>query len=221
VRQDEICRAGSNVTDLHAVFEFDEADLAANRLGQLSARQRERLARLAHEERADQGAARLSLLVIAALFAAYFLIVPPLGDSLGPFICLVIAGWFAALCGIGYGSYRLARLLLRRRPVTPLADASVIPRTGRLSQVDDGEHLHLMLADAELQSNVDAVEDARLWELEPDAVYTLYFFGAYVVAVERACGSKPQSSLGKRAEGVPGTASAGFSWIASGFEPGA
>jgi len=60
----------------------------------------------------------------------------------------------------------------------------VTSRSGILTVEDDGEHRHLLLDGVELQTDVDAVEDERLWRLEPGQRYILYSFAGRVIAVE-------------------------------------
>ncbi len=174
------------MNDLQALFDFTDADLLANRAGRLSDSQRQHLARLAHAERTSTQATRLTIPLMVALFIAYFVLVPPLGDRLGPAICLVIVLAFALFAAASYGWQRLMLVILRGRPPAPLNDAPVTVRSGLLTVEDDGEHLHLLLDGLELQTNVDATEDERLWKLQPGNYYTFYSFAGRVIAVEPA-----------------------------------
>lgn len=172
------------MNDLHTLFSFTDADLAANRAGRLSDSQRERLTRLGHDERAAIQANRLTLPVMIALGIAYFVLVPPLGDRLGPLICIVIVLALGVFGLVSFAWQRLLLTILRRRPPTSLEDAPVTSRSGILTVEDDGEHRHLLLDGVELQTDVDAVEDERLWRLEPGQRYILYSFAGHVIAVE-------------------------------------
>jgi hypothetical protein len=172
------------LNDLQALFNFTDADLVANRAGRLSDSQRDRLTRLVHDERTAIQANRLTLPVMVALGIAYFVLVPPLGDRLGPLICIVILLALGVFGLVSFAWQRLLLAILRRRPPASLEDASVTSRSGILTVEDDGEHRHLLLDDLELQTDVDAVEDVRLWRLEPGQHYILYSFAGRVIAVE-------------------------------------
>lgn len=173
------------MNDLQTLFNFTDADLVVNRAGRLSDSQRDRLTRLAHDERTAIQANRLTLPVMIVLVIAYFVLVPPLGDRLGPLICIVILLALGVFGLVSFAWQRLLLAILRRRLPASLEDSPVTSRSGVLTVEDDGEHRHLLLDGVELQTDVDAVEDERLWQLEPGQRYMLYAFAGRVIAVER------------------------------------
>lgn len=175
------------------IFKFTDADLSANRRGQLSAAQRARLQRELRSGVVDKLATLLTFPMGVVLVLAYFLLVPPLGESLGPAICGVIAISIAALIAFGYlwwhGARRLLSIALdrsaferwlRRRMLSYAASCTAIERGGvrplqsKLTIQSDGEHRCLLLDNEELQTNVSADQDERLWQLTPDRDYVFY-----------------------------------------------
>jgi hypothetical protein len=172
------------LNELQALFNFTDADLVANRAGRLSDSQRERLTRIIHDERTSVQANRLTFPVMIALGIAYFVLVPPWGERLGPLICIVIVLALGVFGLVSFVWQRLLLTILRRRPPASLEDAPVTARSGLLTVEDDGEHRHLLLDGVEVQTDVDAVEDERLWRLEPGQHYIFYSYGGHVIAVE-------------------------------------
>lgn len=190
---------------LHDRFDFTDADLQANRAGRLSAAQQARLHAQLREATAGKIAAIVTTGAVAALFVAYFVVIPPLGDQLGPLICAVIplaivAGFLAARLVWHVFQRILARLLqrptfaafLRQRLPDYAANTqrieagNITAQTGLLTLRSDGEHEHLFLGEVELQDSRDEA-DEQLWQLPQGQAYTVYRVTAtdWIVAVEQ------------------------------------
>jgi hypothetical protein len=191
--------------NLPKLFDYTPDDLRANQNGVLTPRQREKLLRELRVGVVDQAATMLTLPLIGLLAIAYFVIVPPLGDALGPLILVVIALTISGIIAVGYGCWRLIGALLRRwmtrlafdawlrRRIKRYGDAAALiergvvhATSGVITIESDGEHQYMMLDGEPLQSNVEVDEDERLWKLTPDQSYTLYRVAerGWIVAVE-------------------------------------
>ena len=167
------------------LFDFNDEDLLANRSGHLSARQRIHLEDWLKQERVNRRALWVTYPVVALLVLGYFVVVPPLGRTLGPGIIAVMLVAFALILGTSYGWWQVARVLFNRwLTPPPIPVTAVVARTGRVHIENDGEHEHILLNEDELQSNVDAQQDERLWELAPDHDYTFYSFLGRTLTVE-------------------------------------
>ncbi|MBW4438562.1 MAG: hypothetical protein KME04_15585 [Pleurocapsa minor GSE-CHR-MK-17-07R] len=191
---------------LETLFDFTEADLAANRAGVLSEIQRERLRQQLYQASISSAAFTLSLPVIFVFAVAFMAFSLRFGDDLGPGILCAIGVWFL----LTWALYTLAYAVMRRLlPVIVRGNAShpllrrvraidnagslaleqgIVERVaGRLGFPSDGEHEYVMLDDVELTNSVAADEDERLWQLVEGAQYALYFVqgGPWIVSVER------------------------------------
>lgn len=197
----------TDLDTLKRLFDFTDADLEANRAGRLSERQRVMFQQEVLRQAIDRLAARLTYPAVVLLIVLYFVIVPPLGNRLGPWTCaaiflalLVIIGagyaWRGAvrwLLGVASGSPAFDGWLRRAMPVIYARRMAVVERgevlqqPGTLTIRDDGEHKHLFLNDEELQNNAMAEQDKRLWKLTPDREYHFYMLPetGWIVAVER------------------------------------
>jgi hypothetical protein len=197
------------VTDLDTLkrlFDFTDDDLAANRAGRLSERQRAALRREVSRQAVDRLAARLTYPLVVLLIVLYFVIVPPLGSRLGPWTCAAIFLALLVITGAGYAWRGSVRWLLRAASGRPALDGwlrralpvaygrrmaavergEVLQKSGTLTVWDDGEHRHLFLNDEELQNNAMAEQDKRLWKLPPDREYHFYLLPetGWIVAAE-------------------------------------
>lgn len=183
----------SKSPSLPRLFDFTPDDLAANQRGTLTARQKKKLLDELRGGVVDQVATVITLPLMALLAVGYFVVVPPLGDQLGPLILVVIALTIGGIIAFGYFWWRLMCRLLRRGMENPTFDAwlrrrvrryadsaaliergAVYAKSGLITHESDGEHEYVMLDGEEWQSNVSVDEDGRLWKLTPNQAYTFY-----------------------------------------------
>lgn len=196
----------TDLDTLKRLFDFTDADLAANRNGHLSERQRAALRREVRRQAVETLAARMTYPAVVLLVALYFVIVPPLGSRLGPWTCAAIFIALLVIIGAGYAWRGAVRWLLGAATSTPAFDGwlrralpiiyarriaavergEVLQKSGTLTVRDDGEHQHLFLNGEELQNNTMAEQEKRLWRLTPDREYRFYVLpeSDWIVAVE-------------------------------------
>lgn len=192
------------LAELQTLFDFTADDLAANRTGRLSDRQRQRIERDSLRASIDMAAASLALPVIPALTIIYLWIAFNFADALGPWTLALIAAWLGTMWLAATLVFRAARWLLCRsaqnrdhwllRRLGRLKDqrdrlmrAGQVERlTGRLRVADDGEHTSVQIGDQELMNSAAADVDDRLWQVEPERAYTVYLLPElrWVLAIE-------------------------------------
>jgi hypothetical protein len=191
---------------LPRLFDFTPDDLAANQRGMLTERQKHKLLDELRVGVVDQVATVITLPLMALLAVGYFVVVPPLGDTLGPLILVVIALTIGGIIAFGYVWWRLMCRLLRRGMENAAFDAwlrrrvrryaesaaliergAVYAKSGLITHESDGEHEYVMLDGEEWQSNVVVDEDARLWKITPNQTYTFYLVTGtdWIVAAEQ------------------------------------
>lgn len=192
------------LAELMQQFDFTADDLAENRAGQLSARQRAHISAERLQASIDKAAASVVPVAIVLITLIYLWWIPPLADVLGPLILAVIVLWLLTMWAVTQGVHSLVRRALRRIAhdrAHPLLrrfgrldaagdrafEAGRVERlSGTLRVEDDGEHRYLRLGTRDLTTSVDAEIDERLWRLPPGmhcAVYRLAGVG-WVLAVE-------------------------------------
>lgn len=192
------------LAELQVLFDFTADDLAANRTGVLSQRQRERIERDSLRASIDKAAATLTLPVIPALTLIYLWLALNFADALGPWTLALIAIWLVTMWLTATLVFRTARRLLSRTAHTRdhwllrrlgrlndqrdrLVRVGRVDRfTGRLRVADDGEHTYVQLGDVELMNSAAADVDERLWQIEPERTYAIYLLPElrWVLAVE-------------------------------------
>lgn len=196
----------TDLKTLKRLFDFTDDDLAANRAGKLSDRQRT----LYRQMRVTAKISKRLSMVMVAFFLLTFLIYMGFsityGSQLGPLVLVGLVVWL----GLLYTVFRLISYLIGRisthyeqhpthwiyrtfGKLTPPEQvlhehAAVQQATGRLTVQTDGEHEHLMLGEFELTIDVAADNDERLWKLERDKTYTVYYIPdpLWIVAIEPA-----------------------------------
>jgi hypothetical protein len=201
--------------DLMVLFDFTADDLAANRAGQLTNRQRERIEAERLNASIEKAAATAALASFGILMLLYFAVAYPLGNALGPWTLVFIAIWLA----LAVVAANLVRRALRRRLRQSARDRShwLLRRLGRLdaagdqraaegqvsrfagvlTQADDSEHPLLLLNGEVFQADPSSADqDERLWQLEMGASYAFYAVPEvlWIVAAEPlATPDRPQS----------------------------
>ncbi len=194
----------STLADLMQQFDFTAEDLAENRAGRLSARQRASIGAARLPASIDKAAASVVPVPIVLITLIYLWWIPPLADALGPLILAAIVLWLVTIWAVTQGVHsqvsralrRIAHdrahpLLLRFGRLDAAGDrafeAGRVERlSGALRVEDDGEHRYLCLGEQPLGISVDAEIDERLWRLPPGmrcAAYRLAGAG-WVLAVE-------------------------------------
>lgn len=195
------------VTDLPglmALFEFTADDLAVNRAGALSPRQRARVEANTLNASIEKAAATLALPVLPAFTLVWLLLAWRFGDALGPWVLVGVVLWFASMAALFNLVYRTARHLLRRgapdrrrgllrwlgrldsRIDSVLAASSVARLAGRAAILDDGEHQTIAFDGEPFMLDVSAELDERLWRLATGQRYAVYYLPEvlWIVAVE-------------------------------------
>ena len=192
--------------ELQRLFDFTDNDLSANRSGQLSERQRMKMRQQVRSGALDAAATASLIPVAAVLVIAYFALVVPLANRIGAWTCLVIVMALVVIAAATSLWWKIARSVLsralenpgferwlRRRmrrsyaaPFAFIEQDIVIAHAGRLEHRSDGEHDYIFLGEEELQINVAAEPDERLWKLKPGHDYIVYMMPdtSWIVAVE-------------------------------------
>ena len=196
----------TDLKTLKRLFDFTDDDLAANRAGKLSVRQRTLYRQMRITAKISK---RLSILMVAFFLLSFVIYIGfsiNYGNQLGPLVLVGTAVWL----GLVYLVFRIASAVIGRVPVhyqqnpahwlyqtfgkltaeeqARYERAAVQQATGRLTVQSDGEHQHLMLGDFELTIDAAADNDERLWKLQRDKPYTVYYLPdpLWIVGVEPA-----------------------------------
>lgn len=194
----------TDLKTLKRLFDFTDDDLAANRVGKLSERQRTMYRQLRVTAKISKRLSVLMVVIFLVTFVIYMGFSIGYGNQLGPLVLVGLGVWL----GLLYVVFRLTSAIIGRVPthyeqhpthwlyqtfgnLTPqeqtLYERAVVQRAaGRLSVESDGEHERVMLDDFELSLDVAADSDERLWKLERDKTYTVYFVPdpLWIVAIE-------------------------------------
>ncbi len=196
----------TDLKTLKRLFDFTDDDLAANRAGKLSDRQRILYRQMRVTAKISK---RFSILMVGFFllsFVIYIAFSITYGNQLGAFVLVGTGIWI----GLVYSVFRLISHFIGRVPQhyernpghwlyrafttlnsqeQALYDHAVVQQvTGLLTVRSDGEHGHLMLGDFELTVDVAADNDERLWKLTHDTIYTIYYIPnpLWIVAIEAA-----------------------------------
>jgi hypothetical protein len=180
------------LAELMALFDFTADDLAANRAGRLSDRQRECIETERLSASIEKAAAAVAVGVFLLAVLLFLALAYPLGSALGPWTLVVIVVWVVLAVGSANLAQRLTRSWLLRSALN--RDHGLLRRLGRLDAAgddqvrlgkverfagvltheDDGEHKQLMLDGEPFQTDVQADVDERLWKLTPGLRYAFY-----------------------------------------------
>lgn len=194
----------TDLKTLKRLFDFTDDDLAANRAGKLSERQRTLYRQMRVTAKISKLLGKLMLVIFLVSFLLYMGFSIAYGNQLGPLVLVGLAVWL----GLLYVVFRITSNIIGRVPthynqhpthwlyqtfgkLTPQEQslyerAAVQYATGRLTVQSDGEHERVMLDDFELSLDVAADSDERLWKLDRDKTYTVYFVPdpLWIVAIE-------------------------------------
>ncbi|MCA0456828.1 MAG: hypothetical protein LCI00_22840 [Chloroflexi bacterium] len=196
----------TDLKTLKRLFDFTDDDLAVNRAGKLSERQRTLYRQMRVTAKISKWLSILMVAFFLLTFVIYIGFSITYGNQLGPLVLVGTAIWL----GLVYLVFRLTSALIGRVPqhyqrhpdhrlymtfgkLTPQEQAlyehaAVQQATGLLNVQSDGEHEHLMLGDFELTLDAAADNDERLWKLKRDKTYTVYYIPdpLWIIAIEPA-----------------------------------
>lgn len=186
----------ANLDALRELFDFTDDDLAANRAGVLSERQRENYRRDALDACIGSASAAAAAPFGVLIVIGYLNVAIRYGDELGPWVCVVFIAAFAlffmtvrAVAGltahllrrlVRNPDCRLCRALGRwfyRETLDAIERGQVVAVRGMMTLESDGEHELVMVDGESLDADVALIDsDDRLWELLEDGGgrYALY-----------------------------------------------
>jgi hypothetical protein len=104
----------TDLEELMALFDFDAHDLAENRAGRMSARQRERAEAQTLTASIEKTATTISLPVIPLVTLPYLILVTRYGDEWGAGVLLAIVVWFGIMALCFWLVYRGVKAWLHR-----------------------------------------------------------------------------------------------------------
>lgn len=186
----------ADLATLRGLFDFTDDDLAANRAGVLSERQRQNYRKGALDACIGSASAIAAAPFGVLIVLGYFNVAVRYGDELGPWVCVVFIAAFAlffmtvrAVAGltahvlrrfIRAPDCRLCRTLGRwfyRETLAAIERGQVVPVRGMITLESDGEHEMIMVDGEPLDMDIGLIDsDDRLWTLMEDGGgrYALY-----------------------------------------------
>lgn len=179
----------TDLKTLKRLFDFTDDDLAANRAGKLSERQREKLQRRLSQQQWEQTANGLTLVIFVVGIVIYMAFSVTYGNQLGPLVLLVLLIWLVVIYGLSKLIAKLPTLMQRRYKYNPSFPQPAIEKeTGPLIFTSDGEHQYALLNQLEFANSAAVDGDPRLWKLEETEVYTIYYVEEplWIAAIEPA-----------------------------------
>jgi hypothetical protein len=179
----------TDLKTLQRLFDFTDDDLAANRAGQLSERQREKFQRRLSQQQWEQTANGLTLVIFIITFVIYIAFSVTYGDQSGPLVMLALIVWLAVMYILSKLMAKLPALMQRRYKYNASFPQPVIEKeTGPLIFTSDGEHRYALLNQLEFANSAAVDGDPRLWKLEETEVYTIYYVEEllWIAAIEPA-----------------------------------
>ncbi len=190
----------SDLASLKRLFDFTDEDLAVNRGGNLSARQYRHYHHMRLANAVNRWASILTFVLFLISLVIFIGISLAYANQLGPLTLVVIGVWLALVYVMTRIIPMMAKVIIRQSTTNDThwgnrlfgevdpKSIGVLQATGRLSFPTDGEHRYVMLGDLELTNDAAADKDNRLWKLQTERTYTIYYLPdpLWIVAIEPA-----------------------------------
>jgi CBS domain containing-hemolysin-like protein len=182
----------SELDRLKRLFDFTDEDLAANRSGVLSARQRQHYGQRLFKQRVDKYVSLLTFAMFVLSLIIFIAFSLNYAQRLGPMILVAIVIWLAIVFILAKLIQQVANMILRLKSNDETKyeiDNPILKQaTGRLQFTDDGEHRYVMLDSFELANSAVTDSQTMVWQLEANQRYTIYYVEQpfWIVAVEPA-----------------------------------